>query len=205
MSFSRNDWKRLRNPLLGLGFVLVLAGLLAFYSSNYHAQQLASRNAQQSALDQARQKYLSSGQEREMIVQYLPKYQKLIESGFIGEEQRIEWIEKLRQIHLQNKLFSIEYHIGQQEKVTPSYLPNLGDFTLYQSTMKLKMGLLHEGDILTLLDGLHEQSAPFIVMECELVRPLGAKINTKVLATNVESQCEIDWLTLKDPELRVPL
>jgi hypothetical protein len=205
MSFSRNDWKRLRNPLLGLGFVLVLAGLLAFYSSNYHAQQLASRNAQQSALDQARQKYLSSGQEREMIVQYLPKYQKLIASGFIGEEQRIEWIEKLRQIHLQNKLFSIEYHIEQQEKVTPSYLPNLGDFTLYQSTMKLKMGLLHEGDILTLLDGLHEQSAPFIVMECELVRPLGAKINTKVLATNVESQCEIDWLTLRDPELRVPL
>jgi hypothetical protein len=204
MSFSRKDWKRLRNPLLGLGFVLVLVGLLAYYSNAYHTKQETALKQQQEALNQARQKYLSSGQEREMIVKYLPMYQSLIARGFIGEEQRIEWIEKLRQIHLQNKLFSIEYHIGQQEKVTPSYLSNLGQFTLYQSTMKLNMSLLHEGDILTLLDGLQEQAAPYIVRECELVRPVSAKINTKVLASNVESSCELDWLTLRDPELRVP-
>jgi len=204
MSFSRKDWKRLRNPLLGLGFVLVLVGLLAYYSNAYHSKQGIALKQQQEALNQARQKYLLSGQEREMIVKYLPMYQSLIVRGFIGEEQRIEWIEKLRQIHLQNKLFSIEYHIGQQEKVTPSYLSNLGQFTLYQSTMKLNMSLLHEGDILTLLDGLQEQAAPYIVRECELVRPVSAKINTKVLASNVESSCELDWLTLRDPELRVP-
>jgi hypothetical protein len=204
MTFNRKDWSRLRNPLLGLGFVLVLVGLLAYYSSTYHSKQEAALNAQQTALNQARQKYLSSGQEREMIVKYLPIYQSLIRSGFVGEEQRIEWIEKLRQIHLQNKLFSIEYHIGQQEKVTPSYLSNLGQFTLYQSTMKLKMSLLHEGDILTLLDGLQEQTAPFIVKECELVRPVGAKINPKILASNIESTCDLDWLTLRDPELRTP-
>lgn len=204
MSFSRKDWKRLRNPILGLGFVLVLVGLLAYSSNAYHSKQEAVLKAQQEALNQARQKYLSSGQEREMIVKYLPMYQSLIERGFIGEEQRIEWIEKLRQIHLQNKLFSIEYHIGQQEKVTPAYLSNLGQFTLYQSTMKLNMSLLHEGDILTLLDGLQEQTSPYIVRECELMRPVSAKINTKVLASNVESSCELDWLTLRDPELRVP-
>ena len=74
----------------------------------------------------------------------------------------------LRQIHAQHKLFSIDYQIGLQERLQAYFLPNLGNFVLHRSMMKLKLDMLHEGDILALIDGLHEQTTPFIVRDCEI-------------------------------------
>jgi hypothetical protein len=178
--------------------------LLAFYAKNYHSQQQQALDMQRNQLIQAQQKLLSSGQEREMIVQYLPQYQDLLASGFVGEERRIEWIETLRQIHLQHKLFSIDYNIGQQAVAHPSYLPNTGGFILHASTMHLEFGMLHEGDLLTLLENMRAQFNTFVVRECTVSKPSSAKINATILTDYLNASCEIDWISLRDPQLRLP-
>ena len=99
------------------------------------------------------------------------------------------------------KLFSIDYSIGLQEVYKPSFLPNLGNFRLNRSVMSLKLDMLHEGDMLAIIDGLHEQTTPFIVRDCKIQRPIGAVVNTKNIAANMQAECEIDWLTLRDPQL----
>jgi hypothetical protein len=201
MSLNQQDWRKLRFPIVGLGAALVLVGMLVSFADQYRTKNELALQAQQNLLNQARQKFQSSGLEKETIMQYLPKYNDLLASGFIGEERRIEWIETLRQIHAQHKLFSIDYSIGLQEKYTPSFLPNLGSFVLHRSVMNVKLDMLHEGDILALIDGLHEQTTPFIVRDCEISRPVGAQVNAKDVAANMQANCEIDWLTLRDPQL----
>jgi hypothetical protein len=201
MSLTQQDWRKLRYPIIGLGTALVLVGLLISFADQYRTKNEAALQAQQNLLNQARQRLQSSGMEKEMIIQYLPMYNDLLASGFIGEERRIEWIETLRQIHAQHKLFSIDYSIGLQEHYTPSFITNLGSFRLNRSVMSLKLDMLHEGDILALLDGLHEQTTPFIVRDCEISRPIGAVVNAKNVAANMQARCEIDWLTLRDPQL----
>ena len=201
MSLSSQDWTKLRYPILGLGAALVLVGLLVSFANQYQQKSLKAVVLQQNLLKQARQKFQSSGFEKETIQQYLPRYNQLISNGFIGEERRIEWIENLHQIHDAHGLFSIDYSIGLQENFKPSYLPNLGNFKLQRSTMKLNLELLHEGDLLNLLDGLRAQSTPYIVRECEITRPSGAVINNKEVAANLSAVCEIDWLTIRDPQL----
>jgi hypothetical protein len=201
MTLTPQDWRKLRMPLLGLGGALVIVGLLVSLADQYRSKNKAALQMQQNQLNQARQKFQSSGLEKETIIQYLPIYNDLLLKGFIGEERRIEWIESLRQIHARHKLFSIDYQIGLQEDYKPSFIPNMGTFVLHRSTMKLNMDMLHEGDILNLLDGLHEQTTPFIVRDCEIKRPVGAVVNTKNLASNLKAACEIDWLTLRDPQL----
>lgn len=201
MSISRQDWRKLRNPILGLGTALVLIGLLISFADQYRQKNELALQAQQNLLNQARQKYQSSGLEKETITQYLPVYNNLLASGFIGEERRIEWIENLRQIHAQHRLFSIDYSIGLQENYKPSFLINLGNFKLNRSVMKLNLEMLHEGDLLALLDGLQEQTTPLIVRDCEITRPIGVVINTKNISANLKAACEIDWLTLRDPQL----
>ena len=201
MSLTQQDWRKLRYPIIGLGVALILVGLLVSFADQYRAKNETALQTQQNQLNQARQKYQSSGLEKETIIQYLPKYNELLASGFIGEERRIEWIETLRQIHAQHKLFSIDYSIGLQERYKPSFLPNLGNFRLNRSVMSLKLDMLHEGDLLALLDGLHEQTTPFIVRDCEIKRPIGAVVNTKNITSNMQANCEIDWLTLRDPQL----
>jgi len=156
MSISRQDWRKLRNPILGLGAALILIGLLISFADQYRQKNALALQSQQNLLNQARQKYQSSGLEKETITQYLPIYNDLLASGFIGEERRIEWIENLRQIHAQHKLFSIDYSIGLQENYKPNFLLNLGNFKLNRSVMKLSLDMLHEGDLLALLDGLQE-------------------------------------------------
>jgi hypothetical protein len=201
MSLTQQDWRKLRYPIIGLGGTLILVGLLVSLADQYRTKNEAALQTQQNMLNQARQKFQSSGLEKETIVQYLPMYNGLLASGFIGEERRIEWIDTLRQIHEQHKLFHINYNIGQQENYKPSFLPNLGKFRLNRSVMSLKLDMLHEGDLLALLDGLHEQTTPFIVRDCEIRRPIGAVVNTKNMTSNMQANCDIDWLTLRDPQL----
>ena len=201
MTLSPQDWRRLRFPILALGGVLVIVGLLVSLADQYRSKNETLVQTQQNLLNQARSKFQSSGLEKETITQYLPIYNDLLVKGFVGEERRIEWVESLRQIHAQHKLFSIDYQIGLQEDYKPSFIPNMGAFVLHRSTMKLDMNMLHEGDLLNLLDGLHEQTTPFIVRECEIKRPVGAAVNTKNLTSNLKASCEIDWLTLRDPQL----
>jgi hypothetical protein len=201
MSLSQQDWRKLRLPIIALGAALILAGLLVGMADKYYIKNSLALTAQQNLLAQARQKFQSSGLEKDTIIQYLPVYNQLLASGFIGEERRIEWIENLRQIHGKNKLFSIDYSIGLQENYKPNFLPNMGNFRLNRSVMSLKLDMLHEGDLLALLDGLHQQTTPFIVRDCEIKRPIGAVINTRDVASNLQAACEIDWLTLRDPQL----
>ena len=201
MSLSPQDWRKLRNPISGLGASLILVSMLVSFADQYRTKNETALQAQQNSLNQARQKYQSSGLEKETIIQYLPVYNALLTSGFIGEEHRIEWIETLRKIHAQHQLFSIDYNIGLQENYKSSFLPNLGNFTLHRSVMNLKLDMLHEGDLLALLDGLHEQTTPYIVRDCEIKRPVSAVLNLKNVAANMQASCEIDWLTLRDPQL----
>jgi hypothetical protein len=201
MSLNPQDWRKLRFPIIGLGAALVLVGALVSFADEYRTENELALQTQQNLLNQARQKLQSSGLEKDTIMQYLPAYNELLASGFIGEERRIEWIEALRQIHAQHKLFSIDYSIGLQENYKPSFLPNLGNFRLNRSVMSLKLDMLHEGDILALIDGLREQTTPFIVRDCEIQRPIGAAVNSKNVAANMQANCEIDWLTLRDPQL----
>ena len=201
MTLTQQDWRKLRFPILGLGGALVIVGLLVSLADQYRTKNETALQIQQNLLNQARSKFQSSGLEKETIIQYLPSYNDLLTSGFIGEERRIEWIERLRQIHAQHKLFSIDYSIGLQEDYKPSFIPNMGNFVLHRSTMKLDLDMLHEGDLINLLDGLHEQTTTFIVRDCEIKRPIGATVNTKNLSSNLKASCEIDWLTLRDPQL----
>ena len=201
MSSPNQDWGKLKFPILGLGLMLLLMGLLISFADQYRQKSFSAAILQQESLKQARIKFQSSGIEKDTIKQYLPQYNQLIASNFIGEEQRIEWIDNLRQIHDAHALFNIDYSIGTQESYKPNYLPNLGHFKLQRSVMKLNLDMLHEGDLLNLLNGLQQQSTPHVVRDCEITRPFGSAINIKDIVANLKAVCEIDWLTLRDPQL----
>lgn len=198
MKLAPQDWLKLRNSIVGLGLALILVTLLVGAASQKQDDAQAALDKQQSQLDQARQRYQTSGLEKETIVKYLPVYQRLIQEGFVGEERRIEWVDALRSIHQQHKLFGINYSIGAQEQYQPAFALNLGSFGLYRSIMELELSMLHEGDLLTLLEALSEkQATPFMLRECEIKRV--SRVDPDKLAPYFQATCELDWLTLREP------
>jgi hypothetical protein len=199
MKLNPQDWRKLRTPLIGMGVALMLMVLLVAFAAQRKQQAHSQLETQKNQLNQAHQRYQTSGMEKETIVKYLPRYQQLINHGFIGEERRIEWVDDLRTIHQQNKLFGINYSIGAQEQYKPAFTLNTGPFTLHRSIMKIELSMLHEGDLLTMIDALLARDAtPFIPRECVITRVVNDSKNK--LAPNLMASCELDWITISEPQ-----
>lgn len=199
MRLTARDWRVLRLPLALFGAVMIIATLMTVYTSNEQTAAFQALQAQNGQLNQARQRYLASGAEREAIVKYLPLYQQLIQQGFIGEERRLEWIDELRTINQQHKLFGITYSLGAQEAYKPPFSVNTVPFTLHRSVMEIDLALLHEYDLLTMLNTLAaSRHAPFMVRNCVMTRLAGGIKNKFVPYLN--SSCAIDWLTINEPQ-----
>lgn len=198
MKFTPADWKKLRTPMVVFSTSFIAMVALVYY---VQLRQIASMQAllnQQTQLQQATQRYQSSGTEKTNIIKYLPQYQVLITKGAVGEERRLEWVDALRNIHKNEKLFSIKYSIGVQEPYKPVFSLNAGQFKITRSLMKLELAMLHEGDLLTLLNGLaSQQTSPFIVRQCEMTRQ-NANIGSS-LTPNMQAKCELDWIAIHEP------
>lgn len=199
MKLIREDWSRLAYPLAGLALALIAAALLISVAYDRVTEAEQALQAQQQQLQQARSRYLASGQEKDTIATYLPSYKTLVEEGFIGEERRILWLDSIRNIHQQYKLFKITYAIGAQEPYTPPFAVDTGSFKLNRSVMQLELPMLHEGDILTFLQALRQQQrSPIIIRECELTR-LRAIMDANI-TPNLLAKCELDWYTLREAQ-----
>lgn len=199
MKLDAKDWQNLKTPLLILGGVFIALGALIGYAHYYNQQQQKALENQKNQLNNARQRYLSSGSEKDVITEYLPQYRKLIDKGFVGEERRIEWVDELRMQHQQHKLYAIQYNIGQQEEYKPTFALNLGAFVLHRSVMKLELDMLHEGDILKLTESMANSDAPpFMLRSCEMLR-VNHSSTFNQLIPNLHAKCELDWLTIHEP------
>lgn len=199
MRLNTQDWRKLQSTLIILVVVMVAVVALFVFAKNYRNQQALALQNQQNLLNAARQRYQSSGLEKDTIVQYLPRYQTLINKGFIGEERRLEWVSALRTQHQNFKLFSIKYSIGLQEPYKPSFATNLGEFDLNRSTMTLDLDMLHEEDILQLTEALAKNQEVFMLRDCEINRLSADGASSRQLIANLHTKCELDWLTLREP------
>jgi hypothetical protein len=197
---TAQDWKKIQTPIAVLALVIAIMIGVVVFAKQYSTGQEQALLAQQSQLNSARQRFQSSGMEKDTIIQYLPQYQALINKGFIGEERRIEWVDELRAQHKLHKLFGIKYSISQQEAFKPAFAPNLGGFTMHRSVMKIDLDMLHEGDILQLTESLNaKNTSPFILRDCEITRLGSTGHLSSQLVANLHAQCELDWITLHEP------
>lgn len=198
MTLNKEDWQKLQMPLAILLVSIVLAWLLVSAASSRETQASEALQQQSALLEQARQQYRSSGTEKDNIEKYLPLYNNLIKRGFIGEEQRIDWISDLRNVNQANKFFGVNYEISAQEQYPPKFPVVTGPFKLRRSVMKLTFALLHENDLLTLFARLpSETNPPFMVRDC-IVTKTNKELRGK-FEPNLNAECEIDWLTIAEP------
>ena len=202
MKLERQDWKKLQTTLIVLSFVMAAVLLLLAWAQYYSSQQEQAMQAQQNLLNSAKQRYQSSGMEKETITEYLPRYQVLISKGFVGEERRLEWVDELRKLHKSFKLFSIKYGIGMEEPYKPGFVANTGGFVLNRSIMTLDLDMLHEEDILQLTEQLSAGNEKvFMLRDCEINRLNASGAISKQLIANLHAKCELDWLTLREPAI----
>ena len=183
-------------PLLALA-----AGLLACVAAVHFSRaeidkaqrQLA---AQQTQARDARMRVQKSGDERDIIVRYQDAYRKLLQAGFAGDEQRINWLDALRVVNQKAELFGISYQITPQQPYVFAAELAAEPMAVRQSVMKLRFALLHEGDLPRFFELLSQQNAGVYVPEqCTMQRTPGNP--TIRYQPNLMADCEISWITVK--------
>ena len=200
MLLVRADWLKLKVSLAAIVMVVIVFSLFILLAHNYSARQKDLFQIQQNMLNAARQHYQSSGLERSVTTEYLPKYKLLIQQGFVGEERRAEWITALQAQHKAHKLFDIKYQIRPQENYQPSFAERFSGILLHRSVMTLELDMLHEFDILLLTESLASKNiAPFMLHDCEITRLDKAGELANPLTANLHTKCELDWLTINEP------
>jgi len=193
---NQSDFEALRTPLLVLLAVLVAGAGAIFYTDRLLASERQQFLQQQGQLKQAHVRLQKSGDERDIIVLYLDRYRQLERAGFVGEEQRINWLDGLRLANQQADLFGVDYQIGTQRIYPFAAEFNPGQIELNQSLMQLRFRLLHEGDLLRFFDALARQNAGIFTVDQCLLR----RIDTRGVIRyqpNVNAECELSWITAK--------
>ncbi len=182
-------------PVLLLAMVTLAVGTLDWYSYRIVQDTQVAASRQQRALDEARQRYHRSGEERDLLTRYVPEYQALDRAGFIGPEQRVNWIDSLRVAGEAVRLPGVQYQIGAQ---TPHRLPELPQASLVQSPMTIDLRLVHEGDLMRFLRALAaEQVGVFMLNECTLERLTAEPVSHG--QPNLRADCDLSWISAPRP------
>ena len=191
---NTGDLKTLRAPALVMLVVALIAVGAVYYTEGF-LQQARQQQAQQEALlKEARIRLYQSGEEKEIITRYLGSYQQLQRIGFVGGEQRINWLDGLRIANQRSALFGIDYQISEQRPYVYASEFHPGQITLNQSVMKLRFRLLHEEDLMRFFHALSQAGAGvFAIDECTLKR-----VDTSGAIRyqpNLAAECELSWIT----------
>jgi len=142
-------------------------------------------------------RYINLVKDIDLLEQYRNLYGGYKSSGLVGEERRLSWIESLENTNKVLKLPKLTYSLLPQEEFTRPGLKVKSGVELSGSPMELNMGLLHEEDLLAVLEGLRLSIKNlFTVESCSLSRgnKIGVPLDTK--KSNLRSKCTIRWVTI---------
>lgn len=194
-AFMVNDLPLIRKSLIVLviclsssASLIVASKALQLKMQDSQSQTLVQRNESNNKLRQAEN-------DRQEIHDYQPKFLALRKQGFVGEERRLDWVESIKRIQEDRKLLAINYEISAQQVIPPEPEIALGDLELRSSQMKLKMDLLHEGDLLNFMNDLRRKGL-YTVQGCKVSRLEG---ESESVHSPLTAECIIFWLTLGEP------
>jgi hypothetical protein len=121
-------------------------------------------------------------------------FQNLQQSGIVGPERRLEWIELLRDLQARLRIPGLTYEFGARQPLSPGG----GDAAWFASQLRLQLRLVHEEDLLRFLASLQgEAKALVLIRQCALT-PL-ADPNASDLA-QLSAECDLRWVTLDRQE-----
>jgi hypothetical protein len=194
---NREDLQALRTPLIVLGLTLLASVGVAFFSGSVLDSARDTRSQRETQLREARLRIQNAGEEKERIVRYVGAYEQLARAGFVGEEQRINWLDSLRLANQDGRTLGVEYDIGAQKPYTYAAEFDAGKLLLQESVMRLRLRLLHEEDLPRFFGSLAKHGGGFFTVdECRMHRLAANAPKAPQVEANLGAECDVRWLTI---------
>ena len=181
--------------------------------TTFHWYLKKHQNAHQSA--QLKLRYVNNQitqaeNNTQLLLNNLNAYLYHYESGFVGHEQRLNWLESLQALAKEWLIPEVQYQLEVQQEVDIDdvlYETDLKSFdvssnaqvTLHKTAMAVQMSMLHIGDFFHLYDALAKQkNGRFVYDRCEIKRlsGLGSENVDLEQQNNLNSLCTLSWFSV---------
>ncbi len=191
------DWPYLRGAVTVFISVTTLSVSLLAASAYFESQMEQEYRHNSEQLRALSRRYLAVDEEENVIKDYFPRFMDLYNTGLLGKEQRLNWIEVLQDAGDRLQLPSLSYEIRAQKHHLPEFPTPPGRYDIFVSEMTLTMQLLHEGDLFALLNLLNERAKGlYTVSGCELTRNF-VELTDNPGAGNVTATCLLKWFSIR--------
>jgi hypothetical protein len=201
MNLPLTDLARLRWPLLFLALAVAAAVAVVVVSRQMVGQAESSQHQLLAQQREIHSRIARARDEEQDIRSRIARYLQMRERGVIGLEERLDWVEQITRIRNNRRLIDVQYELSPQKSIDDNVLPGgavAGSHEFMASNMRLRMQLLHENDLLGLLDDLRRSvNAHLLVREC-LVERMGAVTTERGLPVQLRADCLIDWVTIRE-------
>lgn len=192
-AMTLEDLKKIRWSAAGATLALFAGIGLAVQARQHFDQSNKALRTAEARHQEADRKLRQVNDEEVEIKAKSASFNALQQRRAVGPEQRLAWVETLQRIREQRKLFSPEYEFSPQQNLGAP----IGSWQFGSSAMKLRLPLLHEGDLATLLTELR-RDAPAIVFidQCKIDRH-SASATEYGVSPNLRADCTLNWVTLQ--------
>ncbi len=191
------DWSVLRTALIIFIVAITVSAAIGVSGYYFRASMQQEYRSAQANFNQISSRYLKVDDQELLISNYYPAFLELYQRGVIGGERRLDWLESLQEVTDNLEIPDLRYEIESQQQNDPGWPVNTGRYEIYSSNMKINMDMLHEVDLLRLIDRLEQRNTGlFSVSDCELNRRT-ADINLAADSPNVTASCNLKWYSLR--------
>jgi hypothetical protein len=184
--------------VLKLSLLLVLTALLLATGSVLWSRELAQDAAQhlqqqRNALNSAQQQLDRGRQQQQLIATHMDAYQALATRGFVGEEDRLAWIEAAQLANRDAGLYGLSYRLTPRTRSLPVLSQGL---PLGQTAMVLTLPILVETDLMRFLSALKARApGVYRVQGCRMSWLSSAPFEA-VNQPRLQAECDLLWFTV---------
>ncbi len=188
------DLKMIRSMAIALAVACGVATALVMGSVYFADLQEKSFKKESRRVVSMRRKQNVAAIDVKEIGIYFPQFQQLRQRGIIGETDRVDWVETLSEEAKNLNFTSLNYAISPAKEFKLQFSFDQGDAMIMSTDMTLSMNMLHEVDLVDLLDRLEERNKGLsVVNSCQITRDV-KKIKRTSAAPNMNGGCTLKWV-----------
>ena len=201
MKLDAKDFKHLQWAIAFLVLMVMAgAGSVWFTLQLKKSSEVAFKQASAARLD-IQTKLARAREEQQELLDKMGRFQALKDRGYIGAEQRLDWVEAIARVKVARRIFKLDYEVAPQRPADSSLLPGgakAGGFEIMSSQMRMQIHLLHEAELLAFLADLRNAVQALVhVRSCTMERIAPTTIDRGTNA-QIKAECTLEWITLKE-------
>jgi len=201
MKLDAKDLKRLQWAIAFLVIMAVVGGISVWTAlqlkggaEKTHREATAARKDIQTRLARARD-------EEQELRDKIVRFQALKDRGYIGPEQRLDWVEAIARIKTARRISKLDFEFAPQRPVDASILPggaSAGGFDIMASQMRLQIQVLHEGELLAFLADLRNTVQALLQVRSCAIERIALNGTQRANNAQLKAECKLEWITLRE-------